>query len=118
MASKPGNYDLSIYKGMTLDLTFTWKDSAGVAINLATYTAKMQIRDNSGALLDEFLDAAEITLGGAAGTIRLLIPATVTGAYTFTRARYDLELTDHIDIPDVVTRLLEGQVIAHPQVTV
>lgn len=119
MATKPGNYDLSIYKGQTLDITFTWKDSAGVAVNLTGYTAKMQIRDVPGGTQhDEFLSTGgtpEITLGAAAGTIRLQVSATDTGAYSFERAVYDLELT--VTATGVVTRLLEGAVVAYPQVT-
>lgn len=115
MASKPGNYDLSIYKGMTLDLTFTWKDSAGVAVDLTSYTARMQIRNKPGGsdLHETLTNGAGITLGGAAGTIRIQRTAAQTTAYTFARGVYDLELT----LAGVVTRLLEGQVIAHEQVT-
>jgi hypothetical protein len=37
---------------------------------------------------------AEITLGGTAGTVTIVLSATTTAAYTFTRAACDLELVD------------------------
>lgn len=120
MATKPGNYDLSIYKGQTLDITFTWRDSAGALVDLTGYTAKMQVRSAPGGTqYAELLSTGgtpAITLGGAAGTIRLQVSATDTTAYTFDRAYYDLEMT--VTATGVVTRLLEGQVMAYAQVTV
>ena len=120
MTIRTGNYDLMIIQGATLDETFTWKDSAGVAVNLTGYTARMQIRnERGGATLYETLTTVPtegITLGGAAGTIRIERTPVQTGAYTFERGVYDIELT--VTATGVVTRLIEGAVVVSRQVTV
>lgn len=119
MTSIPGNYDLTIVQGADLDITMTYKDSAGVAINLTGYTARMKIRPAvGGAELVSLTDggaANGITLGGAAGTIRIQRTAALTAAYTFTRGKYDLEI---VSGAGVVTRLVEGNVQVLQEITV
>ena len=39
-----GIYDIIIEQGATFTLSATWKDSAGAAINLTSYSARMQVR--------------------------------------------------------------------------
>lgn len=109
-------YDLKIIQGATLDKTFTWKDSAGTAINLTSYTAKMQIRSKLGdpGVLVELTHVDGITLGGAAGTVRIQRTAAQTAAYGWPRGVYDLELISG----GVVKRFLEGDVIVSPEVTI
>ncbi len=56
-----------------------------------------------------------ITLGGAAGTIAILISATTTAALTAPFSGvYDLEL---VSAGGVVTRLLQGAATVSPEVT-
>jgi hypothetical protein len=59
--------------------------------------------------------SSDITLGGVAGTITLLIPAADTATFTWWVGVYDLKLTSS---SGVVTRLLEGSVAVSPEVTV
>ncbi len=117
MITKPGNYVLHIYKGATLDRTFTWKDAIGNVIDLSGYTAEAQIRLRHGASGDPLVTLStgnsKIVLGGTAGTIQLLMTAVATAALTFGVAVWDLELTSGA----VVTRLLEGNVLVHSEVT-
>lgn len=110
-----GRYDITIEQGATYAQTFTWTDDAGDPVNLTGYTARMKIKTAKGATANiaSLTDAAGITLGGAAGTIAVTLTATVTAAYTFKRAVYDLELVNG----DTVTRLLEGDVILSKEVT-
>jgi hypothetical protein len=117
MADQPGIYKLRVYQGATLDRTFTWKDSAGVAINLTGFTAAAQIRTKiDGALLLDMTTAnSRIVLGGAAGTIQLLVVSDDTRALKPVKnGVWDLELTD---AAGKVTRLLEGDAFISPEVT-
>ena len=105
-------------QGATLSLVATWRDSAGTAINLTGYTARMNVREtysSSSAILTLTTENAGITLGGAAGTITLTATATATAALTepFSGV-YDLEL---VSAGGVVTRLLQGAATVSPEVT-
>ena len=110
-------YDLEIKQGATLSLTATWKDSAGTAVNLTGYTARLQVRatyDSSSTILS-LTSAAGITLGGAAGTIAITASATTTAALTAPLSGvYDLEL---VSGGGEVTRLLEGTATVSPEVS-
>ncbi len=113
----PGDYDLTIYVGATFTRRVVWKDSLGALVNLTGYTARMQIRQsvrNPEILLTLTTENSGITLGGAAGTIDLLLSNTQTAAITARAGVYDLEL---IDNTGVVTRLLQGAVEFSAEVT-
>lgn len=110
--------NLTILKGSSLDITATWK-SGGVAVNLTGYTAKMQVRARHGAADPALLTLTHldgITLGGAAGTVRIQRTAAQTAALTFASGVYDLELIAAADPPGT-KRLLEGKVVVLPEVT-
>ena len=88
-------YDFVIEQGATLDKTFVWKDSTGTVINLTGYTARMQIRQSvsSTAFLLELTTLNNrIIITAGEGKIRLLVAAADTGAITWQRGKYDLEL--------------------------
>lgn len=110
-------FDIEIKQGATYQLTVTWKDSAGTAINLTGYTARMQVREtySSSSTIVSLTSSSGITLGGSAGTIAILISATTTAALTAPFSGvYDLEV---VDASGVVTRLLEGAATVSPEVT-
>ena len=110
-------FDITINQGATFELTVTWKDSTGAAINLTGYSARMQVREtySSASTVVSLTDASGITLGGAAGTIAILISATTTAALTAPFSGvYDLEL---VSAGGVVTRLLQGAATVTPEVT-
>lgn len=111
-----GSYDITIEQGATYDTTFTWTNSAGSAVNLTGYTARLQIRESvdAASTLVSLTSSSGITLGGVAGTVQVTISATATAALTPGRAVYDLEL---VSGGGVVTRLLEGAVRITPEVT-
>jgi len=112
-----GGYNILIEQGATYDQTFTWEVS-GSPVNLTGYTARMQFRDSmaSPTKVVEFgvTTGATITLGGAAGTIRVQLTATATAALNAGSYVYDLEL---VSGAGVVTRLLQGAVSVNPEVT-
>jgi hypothetical protein len=110
-------YNINIEQGATFTRTITWKDSAGAAINLTGYTARMQIRERveSSTALVSLTSSSGITLGGAAGTVVITITATQTDALpNMKKGVYDLEL---VSAGGIVTRLLQGEVVVSPQVT-
>lgn len=111
------SFDITINQGATFELTVTWKDSTGAAINLTGYSARMQVREtySSSSTIVSLTNGSGITLGGAAGTIAILISATTTAALTAPFSGvYDLEL---VSAGGVVTRLLQGAATVTPEVT-
>jgi hypothetical protein len=117
------NYNFCIDQNATYTQTWTWLTgptpnvvgSTVTPVNLTGYTANMQIRPyaQSGTLL--FDASADITLGGALGTITLTIPASTTAGFGWFSGVYDLLLTDTLGN---VTRLLSGTIAVCPGVTV
>jgi hypothetical protein len=104
----PAPYTLRIVQGATYDQTFTWYLDSGQTqlANLTGYSAAAKIANYPGGNVS--LDLTPfLTLGGAAGTIRLVIPAATTATLVQNGASWDLRVT----APDgTVTRLLEGTV--------
>ena len=92
----------------TFKKRLTYRDKQKRPINLTGFSAKMQIRDATGTqIADLSTTNGKIVLGGAAGTIDLLLTAAETALMTFASALYDLKLV----APDTSeTRMLEGKV--------
>ena len=124
-----GRYNFTIEQGSTTDFEIQYNDSNGNPVDLTYYQARMQIRSDfgsSGTLfaslsssLDE--DGTGLNLNGSggnkpltSGSIGLLISATSSSNFTFSDARYDLELVSG----SFVTRLLECKVKLSREVTV
>jgi hypothetical protein len=118
MSGLPASYNILIYQGQTLNLTFLWTTGTcgcgtGVpvgqtptAVDLTGYTATMQFRAWAGGTL--LIDVSQyLTLGGIAGTIALSIPDTVTEAFTWWQGVYDLFLYSS---SNVATPLIAGAV--------
>ena len=110
-----GTYNIITDQGTTFSRVLTYKDNAGIPINLTNYTAKMQVRpatDSSTVLVELSTANGRITLGGALGTITLNAPASVMdfegGVYV-----YDLELTTGAS----VTRVVMGSFTNRAEVT-
>lgn len=91
--------NIRITQGDTLTKNWTYKAGASgaeTAVDLTGCTARMQIRTSATAataLVTLTTEDGGITLGGAAGTIEVLIGADVTADFTFKQAVYDLEIT-------------------------
>jgi hypothetical protein len=116
MTIDAGQHDIAIYKGATFSKVLTWK-SGGTEVNLTGYTARMQVResiDSDSSFISLTTENGGITLGGSAGTVTLSIAAATTAAYAPLRGVYDLEL---ISSGGIVTRLLQGSVVLHAEVT-
>lgn len=117
-------YNIVVEQGGTFTLQITYKDSSGSAIDLTNYAARMEIRQaytSASALVTLTSasggsgDTSGIALGGAAGTITVVIAAATTGSLTAPATNvYDLEL---IAQNGSVTRLVEGKATVSPGVT-
>ena len=122
-----GKYSFVIEQGATVDFEVQYKDSSNAPVNLAGYQARMQIRSDYGGSLIANLsssidsDGTGLNLSGsngitpvASGSIGIFISAASSSNFTFTEARYDLEIVSG----SIVTRLLEGKVRLSKNVTV
>jgi len=118
--------DICIFQGATFNQTLFYETGEPSApVNLAGYTAKMQIRSKpeSKAIILELSTTTgggngRITLGTSGdfttGAINLFISASDTASLSVCQnAVYDLELTSG----SIVTRILQGNVIISPEVT-
>lgn len=129
--------DLVVNQGETFSFVYTKRDSAGAAVDLTGYTARMKVKDAyNGATQASLTTEADsengtITLGGAAGTVTLAMTAADTAALaseisvaslmltSLDQSKpqkayiYDLELITGA----TVTRELEGRFVVRREVT-
>ena len=112
--------DICIFQGATFDQTLFYETGEpSTPVDLAVYTAKMQIRskpESKAVILELSTSNGRITLnyGSNNGAIRLFISATDTALLSVCdKAVYDLELYNGA----VTTRILQGNVIISPEVT-
>lgn len=108
---------IKIKKGTTYEHVFTFVDSAGAAISVTGYTARMQIRESvdAAAYLYEALSGGDITVGGSDGKFTLSIPAATTTAWTFSSGVYDIEIVSPAG--KVIGLVGVSRVTATPEVT-
>ena len=116
---QPAHIDLDVYKGSTFVKVIQWKTGeTPVAVNLTGCTARMQIRKsvNDTTVLDTLTtENGKLEIHEPLnGKFKIVIPAEVSTAYTFTSAVYDLEI---IFTDGTVTRVIEGCLTAAPEVT-
>ena len=118
-----GTYNLCINQGATFTRVFVWiagqcgcgtVGTSSGPVDLTGYTAALQIRAYPLATAILYDASANLTLGGIAGTITLVIPAANTETFTWWQGVYDLLLTDS---SGNATRLLAGAVTVSPAVT-
>jgi len=111
-------YNITIEQGVKFELGITYKDEEGSLVDLTGYTACMDIREkySDTTVIKTLTDISGITLGGAAGTIDILISAVDTRAFTFKKGVYDLELYPAAALSDTV-RLMQGMVTLSKEAT-
>ena len=116
--TKPAKLKLTIYQGATFRKRLTWKaGTPAVPVDLTGCTARMQVReevDSPAALLTLTTENGGIALGGAAGTIELVVEAEDSAAFTWNSGAWDLEI---VHPGGEVTRLAQGSVVVSPEVT-
>lgn len=111
-----GVYHFAIEQGSTFGRTITYKDSAGDAINLTGYTARMQLRksiEDESTVIELTTENGRIALGGSEGTITLTIAASDTASLSTVEGVYDLELATG----STVEKLIAGTFTVKREVT-
>jgi len=124
-----GTYNFTIEQGTTVDFELQYTDVNNLPINLTGYSGRMQIK--SGFANDKpvtytslsssrYPDGTGLNFNGSSGTkplssgsIGIYISAVSSSAYTFAKAKYDLELVSG----STVTRILEGVISLSKEVT-
>ena len=108
-------YNIVCDQATTFELDFTIQ-TGNTLWNLTGYSATMTIRPFVGANTTTLVltNGNGITLGGAAGTVAILISSAVTADFEPSRYSYDFVLNSG----SVVTRLLEGKFIVTAGVTI
>lgn len=116
MSIAPGLLNLTFSQGATWKLTMTYTNNEGAPVDLTNYTARMQARTSfeAGTAALSLTSNSGIALGGTAGTIDLLVPATTTAAIAAEQYVYDLEIES---ASNEVTRVVQGTLIVTPEVT-
>jgi len=111
----PAEYNFEIYEGDFFSKGLTFFDDNDLPVDLTGYSARMQIRNK--VEYNGYKDWSNyLTLGGAAGTIVIEVPATDNTDWQYYNAVYDLELVP----PSGETRsykLLKGNISIIREVT-
>jgi len=118
MARETPNYTLKITQGATLNLPMTWRDSAGAAIDVTSYTAVLRAKEkisDSANVLDMTSANSQIVVGNTNGIFTLALTAAETAALSFRKAIYQMEVTSPAG---VVTRLIQGTVLVSTELIV
>ena len=115
-----GKWNFTIEQGTTVDFSIQYKDKDLVPINLTGYSGRMQIRSNYAdnnpttyitLSSSRAPDGTGLNFTGAiTGSIGIFIAACSSSAFTFSSARYDLEIYSGSAGCPITTRILEGQV--------
>lgn len=110
--------NITLDQGAAFERLYFWEDENGVAIPITGYTAALMIKPYyGGTVIDSFTHSAGLTITGAAGSVLWEMTATETAAFTFTRAKYDLELYPAGVAADAI-RLVQGEIILSKNITV
>lgn len=110
-------HELRIEQGANFDVSITYYDSAGSAVNLTSYTARAKFRPtyDDTPILTLTTENGGIALGGTAGTITISVSGLDTASVSApSKGVYDLELANP---SGNVTRIMEGKYIVTPEAT-
>lgn len=107
---------VALNQGAQFDPSLTWEDGAGNPINIAAYSAKMQIRKKIGSdLVAEFSTVNGKIILTNLGVIKFLVLATETATLPAGNFIYDFKLFDGSGVPSILFR---GSFIIKAAVTI
>ena len=111
----PGLVNFVCPQGSTFRRTLTYTLDE-VPVDLTGYSSRLQVREAyySEDPVVSLVSGSGITIGGSAGTIDILISASVTSEFPTGTHVYDLEI---ISPSNTVDRLVEGTFNVTPEVT-
>lgn len=103
----PGTYNFTMYQGASFGRQIVLKQN-GVVRTITGYTARMQIRDKvTGALIVSMTtENGKLVVTGASGRIDMVLAASETAEFNFTKGLYDLEIVSG----STVERVLQGEI--------
>lgn len=109
-------YEISADQGADYAATFTYRDSNGNLVNLTGATARMQVRRfvESQYPFITLTNGSGITLGGAAGTVAVAIPAASLTAVPAGSYKYDIEVATS---GGTVIKLVSGNFVLSGEVS-
>jgi hypothetical protein len=124
-----GTYNFTIEQGTAVDFELQYTDINDTPINLTGYSGRMQIKSGfandapttyASLSSSRYPDGTGLNFSGSSGTnplssgsIGVYISAVSSSAFTFAKAKYDLELVSG----STVTRILEGVITLSKEVT-
>ena len=129
-----GKYSFTIEQGTTTNFEIQYQDSTGSPIDLSGHNARMQIKSSFGGdviltmssslgfqeIYSKAKDKAFLSMSGStlskpltSGSIGIYIGHEVTDDFTFSDAKYDIEIDDGTD----KTRILQGDVRLSKEIT-
>lgn len=121
--STPATHTFKLYQGQTWRFTLRLRDDAGTPLNLTGYTARMHVRESveSETLILDLTtenDGLEIDplAGEIAGDVSAVDTADLPLNFEPQTWVYDLEIVSDAIVP-VVTRVMQGNISASPEVT-
>jgi hypothetical protein len=100
---RPAKYDVVVTKGTKFDKTFTWRDADGNLRDLTNYSGAARFNTFG----PEGEVDATVSMGGAAGTIRVQLSAAQTTSIDWELGEWYLNIQGGGDDPE---RLLHGAV--------
>ena len=114
-----GVYNTTIEKGATFNLSVTYKDATGTAVDLTDWTVRMHVRetpaDSTTILTSQGASPTIALTKNSSGVITVTISAATTSAIEATTAYYDIEIEQ--TATGVVRRVLKGRIVISPEVT-
>jgi hypothetical protein len=124
-----GLYNFTLEQGTTVNFEIQYTDANNIPINLSGYAGRMQIKSGfandkpitySSLSSSRYPDGTGLNFSGSSGntpvesgSIGIYISAASSSAFTFAKAKYDLEIVSG----STVTRLLEGTITLSKEVT-
>jgi hypothetical protein len=111
----PGLVNFVCPQGSTFRRTLTYTLDE-LPVDLTGYSSRLQVREAyySEDPIVSLVSGSGITVGGSAGTINILISASVTSEFPTGTHVYDLEI---VSPSNIVDRLIEGTFNVTPEVT-
>jgi hypothetical protein len=112
-------YDFTIEQGSSFKISLIYKDQNGIPVNLTNWCARLVWKTNSNTtqvFSSNNIDYSvyQFSIDAPAGKLTLMIPANTTNSFTFSSAKYDLELQSPDDLyaggGKFTTRILFGTV--------
>lgn len=112
-------YDFTIEQGSSFKMSLIYKDQNGTPVNLTNWCARLTWKTNTNTIQvfssnNTDYSVYQFSIDAAAGKLTLMLPAVTTNSFSFSSAKYDLELQSPDDLYSgggkFTTRLLFGTI--------